>query len=202
MHLISQVRILTFYLQTSVRICSCLQVHEIDLSHSIPVGCFVLYVAICFCSAMESITDKCVNEHDYTLRMEVPLEAIKQEIIEQTVEDASSEDPECVRVPVILRDTKPKLRQPKPPKPRKRKEPKLLPRPDVPIPPPLNSNLGAVPPPNCKGVLVVQDVKVRMIFCVAILDSSQNVILCYSLCFFILLFFSFALCMYQKMVAM
>ena len=128
---------------------------------------------------MESLTDNSLNEHDYSSRLEVPLDAIKQEVLDE-LEEASSDD--CVRVPVILRDCKPKLRAPKPPKPRQPKTdkaPKLLPRPEVPIiphilPPPLNPGLGSNAPPNCKGVLVVQDVKVRMFYSDEISTISLN----------------------------
>lgn len=149
------------------------------------------------------------NEHDYTTRVEVPLSAIvKTEIVDDDEGTASSEatlsSDEVTRVPVVLRDNKPKLRKKKPllPKPSSSdldktyvlvskdgvpsyqriavpakkgvvmtsnqsivmppKQTVLLPRPIMPkisLPPPTPPNLKGEPPRNCKGVLVVQDVK-------------------------------------------
>lgn len=150
---------------------------------------------------MEAIPDKLCNEHDYTLKFEVPLDAIKTEIIEEHESSNMSSQLDVTRVPIVLRDNKPKLRRkkqtlhvpaqkqslllPKPPsnmtqRPIVPKPPLIsgvpinlksdclsnkagLPRPIMPkidLPPPLPPNFKGEPPPNCKGVLVVQDVKV------------------------------------------
>lgn len=150
---------------------------------------------------MESIPSNfAVNEHDYTA-LEVPLEAIKQEFEElddtEDIQEICPDTDHVRRIPVVLRDNKPKLRvrkekphprsllqvPPSPPKQLKQsKQSLLLPRPimpklqfSVPIPP--NSKVeplptmpklqfslpvppSSEPPKNCKGVFVVQDIKV------------------------------------------
>lgn len=127
------------------------------------------------------------NEHDYTT-LEVPLEAIKQEVEDLDKDEDIQEipvdtSPDYVeRIPIVLKDNKPKLRvrkqaiQPRqecPPSPKRphrrsllipsQKQTLPLPRPIMPklqfsLPVPPNSKVE--PPKNCKGVFVVQDIKV------------------------------------------
>lgn len=141
---------------------------------------------------MSSNSDNACNEHDYTAQFEVPLEAIKQEVIDE--EEMLPLDQEygpegfVRRIPIVLSDNKPKLRKKKPvpilPNPAfvpsltslpvglispnqavvmPPKQTVLLPRPIMPkidLPPPKPPNMVGEAPANCKGVLIVQDVKV------------------------------------------
>lgn len=130
--------------------------------------------------------DLTCNEHDYSSRLEVPLEAIKTEILDPDECSTGSTDESPVgqdvtRVPILLpapvignysqrpnfpRQPKlPKLR-PKFPTPKQFMVPPrqtvLLPRPVIPrmqLPPPIPPNIRSEQPANCKGVLIVQDVK-------------------------------------------
>ncbi|XP_034251602.1 uncharacterized protein LOC117651577 [Thrips palmi] len=142
------------------------------------------------------------NEHDYTA-VEVPLEAIKQELSENLDDDDDIQEilvdksPDYVqRIPIVLRDNKPKLRvrkdthvprtSPSLIKPPKRsllipsqKKSLLLPRP-VPIMPklqfslPVSPNSNVEPPKNCKGVMVVQDIKVCTMYVPKSEDGSAT----------------------------
>ncbi|KAK3930021.1 Transcription termination factor Rho [Frankliniella fusca] len=149
------------------------------------------------CETLSTNTSLTCNEHDYSSRFEVPLEAIKKEIIEE--EDCISGESQVpsnqnvTRVPILLPTPKIGNYSQRPNYPRQPKQPKLLPklpepkrfmfpprqsvllpRPILPSmqlpPPPLPPNIGAGQPPNCKGVLIVQDVK----FCTMYVPKGDN----------------------------